>query len=149
MKRLIKENLLVSSLLFLILMFSFYDVFFLQKTFKITTSSAQAGHNGPFGQQDNKPKFIPVNGTDSPVQEEPVLEFIKQNLRRGVVPLWNPHQACGYHLIAAIEIGMFFPLNLIMYLLPEFFAWDVLILARFLLSGILTYWLMRTLRFQK
>ncbi len=149
MKRLIKENLLVSSLLLFILMFSFYDVFFLQKTFKITTASAQAMHNGPYGQAGNKPRFIPVNGTDSPVQEEPVLEFIKQNLRRGIVPLWNPHQACGYPLIAAIEIGMFFPLNLIMYLLPEFFAWDILILARFLLGSILTYRLMRTLRFQK
>lgn len=149
MNRLIKENLFVSALLLFILMFSFYDVFFLQKTFKITTASAQAMYNGPYGQENNKPKFIPVNGTDSPVQEEPVLEFIKQNLRRGIVPLWNPHQACGYPLIAAIEAGMFFPLNLIMYLLPEFFAWDVLILARFLLGGILTFHLMRTLRFSR
>ena len=142
-----KENFIIAGLLLLILAISFYDVFFLNKTFKITTASAQALHNGPFGQAHNKPKFFPVIGTDTPVLEEPLLEFIKQNFRRGIIPLWNPHQACGFPIVGMLEVGMFFPLNLIMYIFPQIFAWDLLILSRFFLAGLLTYWFMRAFGF--
>src|SRR3989338_4158474 len=144
-----KEYFIVSCVLLLLLTVFFYDIFFLGKTFKVTTANSQALPFGAYRQLDNRPKFIPVNGTDSPVLGEPVFEFIKNNLRRGILPLWNPHQACGYPLIGMMEVGIFFPLNFILYLFPQIYAWDILILSRFLLGGILTYWLMRTLRFGK
>lgn len=144
-----KEYFIVPCILFLLLTIFFYDIFFLGKTFKVTNANSQALPFGAYGQSDNRPKFIPVNGTDSPVLEEPVFEFIKNNLRRGVLPLWNPHQACGYPLIGMMEVGIFFPLNFILYLFSNVYAWDILILSRFLLGGILTYGLMRTLRFGK
>ena len=112
-----KEYFIVSCVLLLLLTVFFYDIFFLGKTFKVTTANSQALPFGAYGQLDNRPKFIPVNGTDSPVLEEPVFEFIKNNLRRGILPLWNPHQACGYPLIGMMEVGIFFPLNFILYLL--------------------------------
>jgi len=142
-----KEYGLVKALLIVLLVISFYDVVFLGKTFKVSTANSQAFYYGVHGQEHNKPKFIPINGTDSPVQEEPTYEFIKQNLRRGILPLWNPHQACGLPLIGIIETAMFFPLTFIMYLLPNLYAWDVLIFSRFLMAGLFTYWFMRTLRF--
>lgn len=144
-----KEFLTTSFLLFLILVVAFYDIVFLNKTFKASTVSAQAVHTGAYGQENNKLKFFPVIGTDTPVFEEPVLEFIKQNLRRGILPLWDPHQAGGTPLIGMIEIGLFFPLNLIMYLLPQEWAWDILILSRIFLAGLLTYWFMRSIGFTK
>ncbi len=144
-----REYLAVFFLLAVILSFSFYEVFFLGKTFKITTTNSQAMFYGVYGQKDNKPSFIPVNGTDTPVLEEPMYEFIKQSLREGILPLWNPHQALGFPLIAMIEVGIFFPLSLILYLLPQLYSWDVLIISRFLLAGILTYWLLRTLKCSK
>ena len=112
----IKENLCITLALLLFLAISFYDVFFLGKTFKVTTCIAQALPSGPYGQENNKLAFIPVNGTDAPVLEEPIYHFLKLNFRKGILPLWNPHQACGYPLIGMIQIGMFFPLNLILYL---------------------------------
>lgn len=136
-------------ILSLLLTVAFYDVVFLKKTFKVTTANSQALPNGVYGQADNKPRFIPVNGTDSPVLEEPVYEFIKQNLKQGILPLWNPHQACGYPLIGMLQVGIFFPLNLILYLLPQIVAWDVLILLRLLLAGLFTFWFMRTLGFKE
>ncbi len=145
-KRGIKESIAVLGVLLILLMVSFYDIVFLGKTFKVTTANSQALYYGPYGQQNNKPAFIPVNGTDTSVQDEPIYEFIKRNLHRGILPLWNPHQACGSTLIGQLEIGMFFPLTLIMYLFPEMYSWDVLILSRLLLGGFLTYWLMRVLR---
>ncbi len=113
------KNFKILALLALLLTAAFYDIVFLGKTLKVTTANSQALTTGVYGQEHNKPKFIPANGTDAPVSEEPIYEFIKQNLRRGILPLWNPHQATGYSLIGMLEIGLFFPLTLIIYLLPN------------------------------
>jgi len=132
----------------ILLAVAFYDVVLLGKTFKVTTANSQALPIGAYGQENNKPAFIPVNGTDSPVLEEPVYQFIKTWIKQGVVPLWNPHQAAGYPLIGMIQVGMFSPVNMVMYLFPETIAWDILILLRFLLAGLFTFWLMRSLGFK-
>ncbi len=128
---------------------AFYDVVFFGKTFKVTTANSQALPTGVYGQNDNKPAFIPVNGTDSPVLEEPVYEFIKRSFQKGILPLWNPHQACGYPLIGMLQIGMFFPLTIILYLLPSMYAWDIFMLVRFLLAGVFAFWFMRALGFKE
>ncbi len=143
-----KEQFRIGALLLLLLIVAFYDVVFLGKTFKVTTANSQALPTGAYGQEKNKPKFIPVNGTDSPVMEEPLLQFIKNNLRRGVLPLWDPHQACGYPLIGMLELGMFFPLHFIFYLLPSIYSWDLLILSRLFLAGLFTFWFMRRIGFK-
>ncbi|MCB9757603.1 MAG: YfhO family protein [Candidatus Omnitrophica bacterium] len=135
-------------MLILLLAAAFYDIVFLNKTFKVTTANSQALSNGVYGQALNKPRFIPANGTDAPVSEEPIYEFIKQNLRRGILPLWNPHQACGYSLIGMLEIGIFYPLTLIVYLLPNIISIDILILSRLLLAGLFTFWFMRRIGFK-
>lgn len=144
-----RKNLCTGFILLLLLAAAFYDVVFLNKTFKATTANSQALPYGVYGQENNKPRFIPVNGTDAPVSEEPIYEFIKQNLKKGILPLWNPHQGCGYALIGMIEVGIFYPLNLILYLLPQIYAWDILILARLLFAGLFTFWLMQRLNFEK
>ncbi len=144
-----KEILVISAALFLILCLTFFDIFFLGKTFKVTTTSAQALHTGPVGQEWNRLPFIPTNGNDSAILEEPMYEFIKSNLHRGIFPLWNPHQACGFPLTGMLEAGMFFPLTLIMYLCPQVYSWDILIVSRFFLAGLLTYLFMRRLGFKK
>ncbi len=135
-------------LLSLLLCAAFYDVVFLNKTLKVTTANSQALPNGVYGQEHNKPRFIPANGTDAPVSEEPIYEFIKQNLKRGILPLWNPHQACGYSLIGMLEVGIFYPLTLIVYLLPNIVSIDILILSRLLLAGLFTFWFMRRIGFK-
>lgn len=138
----------VALVLMFLLAVAFYDIVFLNKTFKVTTANSQALSNGVYGQALNKPRFIPANGTDAPVSEEPIYEFIKQNLGRGILPLWNPHQACGYSLIGMLEIGIFYPLTLIVYLLPNIISIDILILSRLFLAGLFTFWFMRRLGFK-
>ncbi|MDP2652525.1 MAG: YfhO family protein [Candidatus Omnitrophota bacterium] len=140
------RKLSVALLFAALLSTAFFDVVFFNRTFKVTTANSQAFPYGAYLQENNKPPFIPVNGTDTPVMEEPVYEFIKRNLWKGILPLWNPHQACGFSLIGMMETAIFFPLTFIMYIFPEYYAWDLLILGRFFFAGLLTYWLMRTLR---
>ncbi len=144
-----QEYSLIGVILFLLLAVFFYDIFFWGKTFKVTTASSQAMFDGVYGQSNNKPKFIPVNGTDAAVLEEPIWEFIRNNIRQGILPLWNPHQACGFPLIGMLEVGLFFPLHLILIIFPNIYAWDILILSRFLLSGLFIYILMRRWRFSR
>lgn len=143
-----KKNLILGILLSILLCIAFYDVVFLNKTFKVTTANSQALPTGVYGQENNKPPFIPVNGTDTPVLEEPIYQFIKENLWRGILPLWNPHQACGYPLIGMIQVAIFYPLNLILYTLPSAINWDILILVRLFLAGLFTFWLMKSFKFR-
>jgi len=142
------KKFIIPLLLGLLLCAAFYDVIFLNKTFKVTTANSQALPTGVYGQENNKPPFIPVNGTDAPVLEEPIYQFIKDNLGKGILPLWNPHQACGYPLIGMIQTAIFYPLNLILYLLPSLYSWDILILIRLFLCGLFTFWMMKTFRFK-
>lgn len=144
-----KKHGLAIFVLLLLLGVAFYDVVLFEKTFKVTTANSQALPEGAYGQLLNKPKFIPVNGTDAPVLEEPIYAFIRRNLKLGIFPLWNPHQACGYPLVGMIQVGIFYPLNLILYLLPELYSWDIFIFIRILLSGIFVYCLMQTLKFSR
>ncbi len=141
------KNLSIICTLIFLLSVAFYDIFFLNKTFKVTTTTSHALYSGVYGQENNISRFYPTQGVDSAVLEEPIYDFIKKNLKGGILPLWNPHQACGFPLIAIMEVGIFFPLSFIMYLLPNIYAWDVLILTRFFLSGLFTYWFMRHFRF--
>lgn len=144
-----QQRVVPICLLALAVLISFYDVVFLQKTLKVSTTNSQAVPGNAYGQDNNKLRFLPVHGTDSPVQEEPIYEFIRQNIKQGIWPLWNPHQACGYPLFAMLEVGMYYPLNFILYLVHERYAWDILILFRILLGGILMYWLMRELKLNR
>ena len=147
--KLLKENLVIIAVLSLFLCIIFYDVIFLGKTFKVTTGNPQALNTGPYGQEDNKLRYFPVQSTDSSNVEEPIQEFIKKCLWQGFLPLWNPHQGCGYPLIGMMQVGLFFPLNYILYLLPQLYAWDLMILSRIFFAGLFTYWLMRTFKFGK
>ncbi len=149
MNRFLRSKWFIPTALAVLLAIAFFDVVFLNKTFKVSTANAQAMPYGVYGQEFNRPRFIPVNGTDSSVLEEPLYQFIKNSLWKGVLPLWNPHQACGYPLIGMIQTAMFYPLTWIMYLFPSIIAWDILILVRLLLAGILTFWFMRTMGFNK
>src|SRR3989338_8799529 len=143
----LKENILTIAFLIFTLGICFYDIFFFQKTFKVTTLIPQTLHSGVYGQQHNKTAFIPLHGVDAALIEEPLYEFIKNSFKKGILPLWNPHQACGFPLIGMMQVGLFFPLNFILYFFPSIYAWDILILTRFLLAGLFTYWLMRHFRF--
>ena len=138
-----KESITVLGVLLILLMVSFYDIVF-RKTFS-TTANSQALYYGRYGQQNNKPAFIPVNGTNTSVQDRPIYEFIKRNLHREFSALesssglrfYVDRPAGNRHVLSA---------DLDYVSLPEMYSWDVLILSRLLLGGFLTYWLMQVLR---
>ncbi len=141
-----KEAGLAALVLTGILLFSFYDIVFLGKTFKVTTTRPQALRTGPYGQEQNVPYIFPTRNFETAYFSEPMHRFIKGHLRRGALPFWDPHQGGGYPLFALMHLGLFFPPNWILYLFPNTVGWDIFCLLRFLMAGLLTFWFMRTLR---
>ncbi len=55
---------------------------------------------------------------DGVAQYYPWRLFAHESLRAGVLPLWNPYQFCGTLFIANGQSAVFYPLNLIFWLLP-------------------------------
>ncbi len=125
----------------------FHDVIFQGKTFKVSNIFSQSLPRGVYGQEGNIPQHIPVTFLDAAITEEPLMEFVRHWVRQGVLPLWNPHQACGYPIIGMLEAGLFYPLNFIHYIFPNTYSWDIVIFLRFFLAGFLTFCFMRTLGF--
>ncbi|MDP8267055.1 MAG: YfhO family protein [Candidatus Aceula meridiana] len=141
MKKQLQVFLIIILFLVITLGF-FYDVVFLGKTFKVSTMYAQALPSGPYGQGSNFSFFCPMVFRDSAPLEEPFFQFLKINFQKGIFPLWNPHQLCGTPMSLMMEGGIFFPLNMLFYILPNEISFDAVIFLRVLIAGLLMYWLM-------
>ena len=44
--------------------------------------------------------------------------FARDSLQRGILPLWNPHLFCGMPFLANNQVAVFYPPNLVYWLLP-------------------------------
>jgi hypothetical protein len=61
--------------------------------------------------------WMPAGGGDLVPFLYPNYHFAAQSLKQGVVPLWNPHLYSGLPFAADAQSGLFYPLNLIVFLL--------------------------------
>src|SRR3989339_1620859 len=48
----------------------------------------------------------------------PLRFLMVEQMKSGILPLWNPYIFCGYPLLATFQVGFFYPLSLLYYLLP-------------------------------
>jgi len=77
----------------------------------------------------------------------PWRHFAAQSVRSGSFPLWNPYQFCGTPFVANSQSAVFYPGNLLFYLLPDTaraFGWSAIL--HLTLCGWFTYLLLRRLR---
>lgn len=93
------------------------------------------------------PRGIPFKNfliTD-PVRQLYVWKELSVSLLfKGEIPLWNPYEMTGKPLLANIQSGPFYPLNLIFIIKPFYVGWSLFIFSSMLLSGIFMYfYLMR------
>ena len=71
---------------------------------------------------------------------EPWIKVIgEQYLREKQFPLWNPYNAYGTPFAAAMQPQPFFPLTALLSLHPTPWTYNIFIIARLLLAGILTF----------
>ena len=76
---------------------------------------------------------------DGIAQYFPWRSYAAENLRAGILPLWNPHQFCGAPFLANGQSALLYPLNLPFWLLPPERAFGVVALIHLLLAGLFTY----------
>ncbi|MEP7198286.1 MAG: YfhO family protein, partial [Chloroflexota bacterium] len=92
--------------------------------------------------------FIPEGGGDMAAILYPVYHFAQENLRQGIIPLWNPHLYAGIPFVGHIQSGPFYPPNLLLFFLtPEvtYRSLEYLLIAHFWLAGVMMYAMLRNL----
>ncbi len=92
--------------------------------------------------------WIPKGGGDLASFLYPTYAFGARWIRRGVIPLWNPHLYLGMPFLADNQSGLFYPLHLIAFsILPKvtYEAVELMAVAHVLLAGLATYLLLRDL----
>lgn len=95
------------------------------------------------------PNGIPFKNfliTDPVRQQYPWRELVISIEKRLELPLWNPYQMSGTPLLANFQSAAFYPLNILLFLLPLNIAWSILIFLQPLLAGIFLYLYLRNLK---
>lgn len=76
---------------------------------------------------------------DSIRQHIPWHSFTFSQLKDGVLPLWNPYNFSGTPHLANVQTFIFYPLNILFFVLPLFNAWIILIALQIFLAVLFTY----------
>jgi hypothetical protein len=82
---------------------------------------------------------------DQVYQFYPWRAYTAQVLQQGTLPWWNPYIYCGAPFLAADQPAVFYPLNVLTYVLSAADAALATALARLLIAGLTTYWFLRTI----
>jgi hypothetical protein len=92
--------------------------------------------------------WMPSGGGDLVSFLYPIYHFAARSLRRGILPLWNPYLHGGAPFVADNQSGLFYPVNLLFFLLfPEitYHRMELLAVFHFFLAGTFMYVCLRSL----
>ncbi|HHJ07557.1 MAG TPA: hypothetical protein ENK24_08660, partial [Anaerolineae bacterium] len=73
-----------------------------------------------------KTAWMPAGGGDLLPFLYPNYQFAAQSLQNGVIPLWNPHLYSGAPFAADAQSGLFYPPNLLIFLLSPNLSFETL-----------------------
>lgn len=88
-------------------------------------------------------------GNDSLKLFYPFKKFAIDELKAGRIPLWNPYFFSGSVFHATYQSALFYPLNVVYFLLPLRDAWSALTLIQPILAGWFTYLFLRSLKLSR
>ncbi|MBI2865711.1 MAG: YfhO family protein [Chloroflexi bacterium] len=83
--------------------------------------------------------------SDQVFQFYPWRVFSTESLRQGIVPLWNPFVLGGTPFLANMQAAVFYPLNLLLLVLPMPVGVGYLAIIRLLIAASSTYYYLRTI----
>ena len=81
----------------------------------------------------------PIGGNDNVRMFYPYRTFINDSLSKSQIPLWNPYNFAGSPLLADFQSAVFYPPNLIYFILPQITAWEILVVLQPLLGTLFMY----------
>lgn len=84
--------------------------------------------------------------TDPVRQQYPWKNLSIDVLKRFEIPAWNPYSFSGTPLLANFQSAVFYPLNIIFFILPFKISWSLLIFLQPLLAGIFLYLYLKNLK---
>ncbi len=70
-------------------------------------------------------------------------------LKKRIIPLWNPYNFTGNVLLANFQSSIFYPLNILYFLLPHIDAWSWMIMIQPVMAGLFTYLFLRCFPIKK
>ena len=79
----------------------------------------------------------------------PYMRLTQEAYRHGELPLWNPYNFAGNPHMAEWQSGAFYPLHVLLPLLPLQVYWTLFQLMAFFLAGLFTYWYLLNLKIGK
>lgn len=149
-KRILKNGDLISIASILFCVFLFFYPFFLQKKLPIPADTVIGLYN-PFRDLYAKdyPNGIPYKNfllTDPVRQQYIWKELSVDMLSLGQLPLWNPYEMSGTPLLANFQSGVFYPLNILLFLKPFSYSWSFFIFLQMILAGVFMYLYLRVLK---
>lgn len=95
------------------------------------------------------PRGIPFQNVQvsDPVRQQYLWKELSiTQMKNGELPLWNPYNFSGYPLLANFQSAVFYPLNLIMFVLPFEYGWTALIISQPLLAFVFMFLYLRNLK---
>lgn len=94
--------------------------------------------DGPWNYTGRRPNnTFDVDIATPAFYEWPLNWYVGTVLRRGELPLWNPHQGTGTPMVGNYSTRVFFPFQMLLDLSPVAF-WDFLFLMRLWIAGVFT-----------
>ena len=90
--------------------------------------------------------WMPAGGGDLAGFLYPTYSFAASWWRQGVIPLWNPHLFAGQPFVGDIQSGIFYPLNLLTFLIANPLTYrdlELLAVLHFMIAGVGMYALLR------
>ena len=98
------------------------------------------------------PNGIPYKNflvTDPVRQQIPWRKLVTDAEKKFTLPLWNSYNFAGTPLLANFQSAVFYPLNILFYLLPFNISWSLLVLMQPLLAALFLYLYLKHLRLNK
>lgn len=83
---------------------------------------------------------------DAVRQIYPWKELATNILKSGTTPLWNPYTFSGQPLMANLQTGAFYPLNLLYLLFDARLSWIILVITQPLLAGLFMFLALKSLK---
>jgi len=92
--------------------------------------------------------YMPAGGGDLASFLYPVYHYAARSLKQGIIPFWNPYLYGGAPFVGDIQSGLFYPINLLVFLLvPEltYPVMELMAVLHFFLAGTFMYLCLRSL----
>lgn len=146
-----KEYLFACVVLLLVVSIFFYPIF---KGYIPFPGDLLVGNYEPYKSYSHlgyAPGGVPhkAQGIDVLRELYPWKHFTIEELKKGNIPFWNPHNFAGNPHFANLQSGPFYIANMLFFSLPFNFAWALYIFLEYFLAGFFTYVFLRKIALGK